>query len=148
VLVAKRPDQDRRLTPLLCAVCQAHPGGAQEAADSIRDSMLSYLFQLEAHSLIYFYGVGIIATNTRFSPTFLRYFFWIAIFWSLISSTLLSCLTVAYGALGRDTVGVFLTGLGIWLVVIQIGQTHAWSVRKYQWPNECLSYYIANVHCF
>jgi hypothetical protein len=75
-------------------------------------------------ALICFYGVGIIATNTRFSPTFLKYFFWIAIFWSLISSALLSWLTVAYGASRRDAVGVFLTGLGIWLVVIQIGQTH------------------------
>jgi uncharacterized Tic20 family protein len=75
-------------------------------------------------ALVCFYGVGIIATNTRFSTTFLKYFYWIAIFWSLISSALLSWLTVAFGASRRDAVGAFLTGLGLWLVVIQIGQTH------------------------
>jgi hypothetical protein len=42
----------------------------------------------------------------------------------LISSSLLSWLTVAFGASRRDAVGAFLTGIGIWLVVIQIGQTH------------------------
>ncbi|KAJ8116575.1 hypothetical protein OPT61_g2021 [Boeremia exigua] len=75
-------------------------------------------------SLIIFYGVGIIATSTTFDEVFKRYFFWIAIFWSLISSSLLSWVTVAFGASRRDAVGAFLTGIGIWLVVIQIGQTH------------------------
>ncbi|KAF2118616.1 hypothetical protein BDV96DRAFT_643854 [Lophiotrema nucula] len=75
-------------------------------------------------ALVCFYGVGIIATNTKFSPTFQHYFFWIAIAWSLISSALLSWLSMALGASKRDAVGAFLTGLGIWLVVIQIGQTH------------------------
>ena len=81
-------------------------------------------FPIAMLSLICFYGVGIIATNTTFSVPFQKYFFWIAIFWSLISSPLLSWLTVAFGASRRDAVGAFLTGIGIWLVVIQIGQTH------------------------
>ncbi|KAK5170525.1 uncharacterized protein LTR77_005113 [Saxophila tyrrhenica] len=75
-------------------------------------------------ALVCFYGVGIIATNTTFAPLYKKYFFWIAIGWSLISSALLMWLVIALGASTRDFVGVFLTGLGLWLVVIQIGQTH------------------------
>lgn len=75
-------------------------------------------------ALFVFYGVGIIATSSRFSETFQKYFYWIAIFWSLISSGLLSWLTVKFGATRRDAVGAFMTGLGLWLVVIQIGQTY------------------------
>lgn len=59
---------------------------------------------LSVAALILFYGVGIIATNTRFSPIFERYFFWIAIFWSLISSALLSWVVKALGGTKRDVV--------------------------------------------
>jgi hypothetical protein len=86
--------------------------------------MWNVVFLLAVTALVLFYGVGIIATNAQFSPTFQKYFFWIAIFWSLLSSSLLSWLTTALGATRRDAVGAFLTGLGLWLVVIQIGQTH------------------------
>ncbi|KAF2632031.1 hypothetical protein BU25DRAFT_406548 [Macroventuria anomochaeta] len=82
------------------------------------------IFPIAITTLACFYGVGIIATNTTFSKPFQKYFFWVAIFWSLISSTLLSWLTLAFGASRRDAMGAFLTGIGLWLVVIQIGQTH------------------------
>ena len=71
-------------------------------------------------ALICFYGVGIIATNTQFDPSFQRYFFWIAIVWSLVSSSLLSLLVVWLGGNKRDAVSALLTGLAIWLVVIQV----------------------------
>ncbi|KAF1984946.1 hypothetical protein K402DRAFT_335501 [Aulographum hederae CBS 113979] len=82
------------------------------------------IFTLSILSLVCFYGVGIIATNTRFSPVFQRSFFWVAIFWSLISSSLFGWLTWALGASKRDVMGAFLTAIGLWVVVIQIGQTH------------------------
>lgn len=75
-------------------------------------------------ALTCFYGVGIIATNTQFNPSFQRYFFWIAIFWSLVSSSLLGFLVVWLGGNKKDAVSALLTGLAIWLVIIQIGQTH------------------------
>ncbi|KAF9639079.1 hypothetical protein BFW01_g9976 [Lasiodiplodia theobromae] len=78
---------------------------------------------LAVAALILFYGVGIIATNSQFSPTFEQFFFWIAIFWSLISSALLSWVVKVLGGSHRDVVAAMLTGIGIWLVVIQIGQT-------------------------
>lgn len=71
-------------------------------------------------ALACFYGVGIIATNSTFSPAFQKYFFWIAIFWSLISSSLLSWVVKAFGGNKRDVVAALLSGLSIWLVVIQV----------------------------
>lgn len=55
-------------------------------------------------ALVLFYGVGIIATNSEFSPTFEKFFFWIAIFWSLISSALLSWVVKVLGGSHRDVV--------------------------------------------
>ncbi|KAF2233220.1 hypothetical protein EV356DRAFT_210758 [Viridothelium virens] len=74
--------------------------------------------------LILFYAVAIIVTNSTFSPVFIEYYFWIAIVWSLISSGLLSWVVYVLGATKRDTMLSFLAGLSLWLVVIQIGQTH------------------------
>ncbi|KAL2688453.1 hypothetical protein IWX47DRAFT_650894 [Phyllosticta citricarpa] len=74
-------------------------------------------------SLICFYGVGIIATNTTFSPTFQQYFFWIAIIWSLVSSSLLRWIVALFGGHKRDVVAALLSGLSIWLVVIQVRET-------------------------
>ncbi|KAK7570019.1 hypothetical protein IWX91DRAFT_3848 [Phyllosticta citricarpa] len=82
------------------------------------------VLMLAVLSLICFYGVGIIATNTTFSPTFQQYFFWIAIIWSLVSSSLLRWIVALFGGHKRDVVAALLSGLSIWLVVIQIGQTH------------------------
>lgn len=76
------------------------------------------LFAIAA--LVCFYGVGIIATNSTFSPIFVRYFFWVAIFWSLISSLLLSWVVIAFGSSTRDSVGAFLSAIAIWLVIIQV----------------------------
>lgn len=59
---------------------------------------------LAVAALVCFYGVGIIATNSEFSPTFEQYFFWIAIFWSLISSSLLSWVVKVLGGTHRDVV--------------------------------------------
>jgi hypothetical protein len=71
-------------------------------------------------ALVGFYGVGIIATNSTFSTLFVRYFFWVAIFWSLISSVLLSWLVIAFGSSKRDSVGAFLSAIAIWLVIVQV----------------------------
>jgi len=73
--------------------------------------------------LICFYGVGIIATNTQFSPIFQQYFYWIAILWSVASSSLLAWVVIALGATRRDAVGAFLSAIAIWLVVIQVSTT-------------------------
>ena len=70
-----------------------------------------------------FLGVGIIATTTTFAPKFIESFFWIAIVWTMTSSTLLTLLVRAMGGNGRDCVGACLAAVAIWLVVIQIGQT-------------------------
>jgi len=70
--------------------------------------------------LICFYGVGIIATNTEFSPIFQQYFYWIAILWSVASSSLLAWVVTTLGATRRDAVGAFLSAIAIWLVVIQV----------------------------
>lgn len=74
--------------------------------------------------LFMFFAVGVIATTTTFSPTFVTTFFWIAIIWTMVSSSLLCALVRAFGASARDCVGAFLACVAIWLVVIQIGQTH------------------------
>ncbi|KXT11868.1 hypothetical protein AC579_4177 [Pseudocercospora musae] len=74
-------------------------------------------------ALICFLGVGIIATTTTFSPIFVQYFFWIAIIWTLASTSLLVLIVRAYGGNGKDCMSAFLAGVAIWLVVIQIGQT-------------------------
>jgi hypothetical protein len=72
---------------------------------------------------ICFLGVGIIATTATFSPTFVKYFFWIAILWLLASSSLLVLIVRAFGANGKDCMSAFLAAVAIWLVIIQIGQT-------------------------
>lgn len=69
-----------------------------------------------------FLGVGIIATTT-FSGIFVKYFFWISILWILASSSLLVGIVRAFGGNGKDCMSAFLAAVGIWLVVIQIGQT-------------------------
>lgn len=74
-------------------------------------------------ALICFLGVGIIAATAKFSEIFIRFFFWIAIVWTLASSTLLMLIVRAFGANGKDCMSAFLAGVAIWLVVIQIGQT-------------------------
>ena len=75
-------------------------------------------------ALFLFLAVGIVATTTTFSSTFVRVFFWIAIIWTVSSSLLLAWVVRAFGASGRDCMGAFLAAVAIWLVVIQIGQTH------------------------
>ncbi|KAI9805280.1 MAG: hypothetical protein M1833_005733 [Piccolia ochrophora] len=79
---------------------------------------------LAALALILFLGVGIIATNSTFDATFQKYFFWIAIVWVLVSSSLLAWLVQAVGGSKKDIVSGALAVVAIWLVVIQIGQTH------------------------
>lgn len=61
-------------------------------------------------ALICYYSVGIIATNTTFAPLFHKFFFWIAILWSLSGSALLSWLVWVIGA--GKSVGFFLVCLG------------------------------------
>jgi hypothetical protein len=70
--------------------------------------------------LIVFFGVGVMATNSQFSPTFQKTFFWIAIIWTLVPTVILSWLVHAIGGNGKDVMSVFLASLAIWLVVIQV----------------------------
>ena len=70
-----------------------------------------------------FLAVGIIATTTTFNDTFVKYFFWISILWILASSSLLVGIVRAFGGSAKDSMSAFLASVGIWLVVIQIGQT-------------------------
>jgi hypothetical protein len=74
--------------------------------------------------LFLFFGVGVIATNSPFSPLFQKIFFWVAVIWTMAPTILLSWLVSAIGGSKRDIASVFLASLAIWLVVIQIGQTH------------------------
>lgn len=70
-----------------------------------------------------FLAVGVIATSAEFAPKFLKYFFWDAIAWIFVSSSLLVLILRAFGANAKDSVSAFLAAVAIWLVVIQIGQT-------------------------
>ena len=81
-------------------------------------------FGLAFICLILFLGVGIIATTTTFSPVFVKTFFWIAIVWTIVSSGLLVFVVRLFGGDGKDCPGAMLAAVAIWLVVIQIGQTH------------------------
>jgi hypothetical protein len=67
-----------------------------------------------------FFGVGIIATNSQFSPLFQRIFFWIAIVWTLVPSLLLAWIVRATGGTGKDITSAFIASIAIWLVVIQV----------------------------
>ena len=87
---------------------------------------------LSGCALVAFYGVGVIATNTTFSPLFQQYFFWIAIVWSLASSSLLGWLVSILGASKRDVLGSFLSALALWLVIIQVRLYPLLGPRAYQ----------------
>lgn len=78
------------------------------------------IFLVGVITLVAFYSVAIIATNSPFSPTFMRGFYWIAIIWSLLSSSLLCFILGCLGASKRDIFGAFLSALALWLVVIQV----------------------------
>lgn len=80
-------------------------------------------------ALAVFLGVGIIATNTTFSPTFQRTFFWIAIAWIFFSSSLLVWLVKVFGGNKRDMLSALLVAVGIWLVVIQVSAQSSLSVQ-------------------
>jgi hypothetical protein len=82
-----------------------------------------FLISLGVLASIGFLSVGIIATTTTFDPFFIKYFFWVAIVWVLAASSLLVALVRAFGAGGKDSLGVFLAAVAIYLVIIQIGQT-------------------------
>ena len=71
-------------------------------------------------ALVMFLGVGIIATNTTFTPLFQKYFYWIAIVWIFTSSFLLIWLVNAFGGTKKDMLSSFLAAIGIWLVLIQV----------------------------
>lgn len=86
---------------------------------------------LASVALAIFLGVGIIATNTTFSPTFQRTFFWIAIAWIFFSSSLLVWLVKVFGGNKRDMLSALLVAVGIWLVVIQVSTHFSLSA---QWP--------------
>ena len=79
------------------------------------------IFSLAIFALVAFFGVGVIATNSTFSPLFQKVFFWIAIVWTLVPSIILAWLVRAIGGSNKDVTGVFLASIAIWLVVIQVG---------------------------
>lgn len=83
-------------------------------------SWWNFVLVFSVAALVGFYGVGIVATSTTFSPIFVKYFYWVAIAWSLISSVLLSWVVVAFGSSKRDSFGAFLSCIAIWLVLIQV----------------------------
>lgn len=85
---------------------------------------------IAAAALVCFYGVGIISTNSTFSPIFVQYFYWVAIFWSLISSCLLSWIVMVFDASRRDAFGAFLSAIAIWLVVIQVSGPRDWWAKS------------------
>ena len=82
------------------------------------------LFALAFFCLFLFLAVGVIATTTTFNQTFVKTFFWIAIIWTIASSGLLVSVVRAFGGNPKDCLMAFLAAVAIWLVVIQIGQTH------------------------
>jgi len=84
--------------------------------------MWKVVFSVVGVSLVAFFAVGIIASTQEFSGIFLKNYFIIAIIWSLASSSLLSWFVRLLGGGTKDAVATFLAMLGIWLVVIQIGQ--------------------------
>jgi hypothetical protein len=73
--------------------------------------------------LIIFFGVGVIATNSTFSPLFQKIFFWIAIIWTLTPSIILAWLVRAVGGSDKDVTSVFLASIAIWLVIIQVSDS-------------------------
>jgi hypothetical protein len=82
------------------------------------------VFILAIVVLFVFFGVGVIATNSTFSLLFEKIFFWVAIVWTLAASVILAWLVKAFGGSNKEILTVFMTSIAIWLVVIQIGQTH------------------------
>jgi hypothetical protein len=78
------------------------------------------VFYLAILALILFFAVGVIATNSTFSPLFQKIFFWIAIIWTLTPSVILAWLVRAVGGSDKDVASVFLASIAIWLVVIQV----------------------------
>ncbi|KAL1626011.1 hypothetical protein SLS56_007069 [Neofusicoccum ribis] len=107
-----------------CVGTLKYDSNGRTAYRPIFASLWVVILTIAVLALICFYGVGIIATSTTFDPTFQKYFFWIAIIWSLASSSLLGWIIMIFGGNKRDVVAALISGLGIWLVIIQIGQTY------------------------